>query len=115
MIYTPTQSLKAKPHALYRVFTSDQRLLYVGCTMGPLSRITAHCKQRPWRKLIASVSIEWHGNWDAARAAETAAIRDEDPIWNVHHKKGERIQARGIYHNKYREDDPSTWIERVSA
>jgi len=83
--------------------------------MGPLSRITAHCHQRPWRKLIANVSVEWHDDWDAARAAETAAIRDECPIWNVHHKQGERIQARGIFHPKYRESDPSTWIMRVSA
>ena len=115
MTYTPTSHIRKKPHCLYRVFTEANELLYVGCSMGPLMRITSHCNKQPWRKLIASVTIEWHENWDAARDAETSAIREESPIWNVHHKQGERIQARGIFDRDYCEDDPSTWIIKVSA
>lgn len=115
MSYAPTSDMREKPHALYRVFTKDGDLLYVGCSMTPLNRVTAHCKRQPWRRLIASVQVEWHETWDKAREAEAVAIRDEMPIWNVHHKPSMRIRTRGIYHPEYREDDPSTWIVRVSA
>jgi len=68
------------PHAVYRMYSSDGTLLYIGCTYNVPVRLRGHIA---WLPQVASITLEWHPNVDEALAAETQAIRDENPIYNV--------------------------------
>lgn len=96
------------PHALYRMFSTDGRLLYVGCTFNPFQRFKSHEGVKPWVTDAASVTIEWFPNKEAARKAEESAIEAEAPEWNVHGKSSPK-HSIGRYHPAYDRDDRSTW------
>jgi predicted GIY-YIG superfamily endonuclease len=68
------------PHAVYRMYSSDGTLLYIGCTYNVPVRLRGHIA---WLPQVASITLEWYPNVDEALAAETQAIRDENPIYNV--------------------------------
>lgn len=97
-----------KPHALYRIWSGDNRLLYVGCSCHPLGRIMAHSRITAWATDIHSVSLEWFDDKASARAAEQTAIEAELPEWNVHGRPNPK-HARGRLCREYRRDDRSTW------
>lgn len=70
--------------AVYRLFREDGRLLYVG--MGsPRDRLLMHARKKEWWPDVdpTRTTITWYDNRAAARAAESRAIRAEDPIHNV--------------------------------
>jgi predicted GIY-YIG superfamily endonuclease len=71
------------PTALYRAHDAEGRLLYVGISDDPLSRFGQHSRSAPWAHKVRALSIEWHADRATADAAETAAIRSEDPIYNL--------------------------------
>lgn len=74
----------APPTAVYRHFDACGRLLYVGSTSDPEARWKQHQRQSGWvmAGLVDSVTIEWWPSRAAARTAERAAIRNENPIYN---------------------------------
>lgn len=70
--------------ALYRVFGADDLLLYVGISNEFGRRWKEHAKTKPWwlerRRLTVD---EWFSSRQDAEAAEIAAIRTENPKYNL--------------------------------
>jgi hypothetical protein len=75
--------------ALYRLFDSAGRLLYVGITFNPSDRWRGHSGTKSWWKDVTRREVEWHTTRSAAERAETTAITDERPLYNVAGVDGE--------------------------
>src|ERR1044072_8991374 len=77
--------LAGSPHYVYRLFASDDALLYVGCSVNPTARLATQYSDQPWGDLLADQPVE--GPYDRAHALrrETAAIASERPRFNVRH------------------------------
>jgi len=68
--------------ALYRHFSSDGSLLYVGISISAARRLGEH-QSSPWARQIAHVTIEWLRSREEAIARESYAIRHEKPKFNI--------------------------------
>lgn len=68
--------------ALYRHFDASGALLYVGISDSPASRLRQHLAASPWAGDIASVTLAWFDDRQAALCAETIAIMTEKPLYN---------------------------------
>ncbi|MGW5477640.1 hypothetical protein [Streptomyces sp. NPDC004008] len=89
--------------ALYRLFDGHDQLLYVGITFNPRDRWLAHSATKGWWKQVARREVEW---WDTrldAEVAESKAIRDERPLYNIAGAEGPSVpvphrvpRARGV-------------------
>jgi predicted GIY-YIG superfamily endonuclease len=75
---------------LYRHYDQDEKLLYVGITDQPPRRLKEHLRSAPWRGFIVSVTAQRFNSQPEAAVAERIAIRDENPIWNIHRLPVER-------------------------
>lgn len=71
------------PCAVYRLYDTLGKLLYVGASHNPDQRRRDHRKEKPWRRRIASMTIEWYPDRAAAEAAEREVIAREEPEYNV--------------------------------
>lgn len=71
--------------ALYRCWSPEADLLYVGISPSPLLRIHDHATHKDWAQSIASVTLEWFDSRAEAAQAEQEAIETEVPAHNVHH------------------------------
>lgn len=71
-----------KQHCLYRHFTADGRLLYVGISVDPFTRWTQHKCSREWIPLVARIELQWFTERWRALEAEQLALRTENPIYN---------------------------------
>lgn len=69
---------------VYRLFDSGGDLLYVGFTWNPYERWTSHRRTKPWWPEVAFVSLSMHEGDLPTRAAETRAIHEERPRYNIH-------------------------------
>jgi hypothetical protein len=67
---------------LYRAFDVRRRLIYVGISDGPLLRFNAHTGAAAWAQYAEVITLERFASRGIAAAAELAAIRDEDPVFN---------------------------------
>ena len=72
--------------ALYRHFSKNGTLLYVGISSSHLSRLQTHAENAHWRDMIASVTIEKYPDRESAHAAEVKAIQTENPLFNKQHQ-----------------------------
>lgn len=70
---------------LYRHFDIRRRLLYVGISLRALSRLDQHRIASLWFDQIAHVTIERFPDRDSAMVAEKAAIKIENPLFNIVH------------------------------
>lgn len=78
------------PHYVYRCYDAAGRLLYVGCTFHVKSRLAAHrhgsgaAKASRWLQVtMAAYEVEGpYPTKEAGLAAEAAAIRTEQPLFN---------------------------------
>ena len=70
---------------LYRLYSSDGTLLYVGISSDPQRRFSQHAADKCWWTHVARKEIEWYETRDNALAAEEAAIRAKQPAWNQLH------------------------------
>lgn len=68
---------------LYRFYDKDARLLYVGITDDPLRRFGQHRYAKPWWVDVDQVKVVHYGTRDEAFDAESAAIIDELPLFNL--------------------------------
>lgn len=75
-----TAARRDLPHAVYRMYSTDGTLLYIGCTYNVPVRLRGHIA---WLPQVASITLEWHANADEGLAAETRAIKAENPLYNV--------------------------------
>jgi DNA-binding transcriptional regulator YhcF (GntR family) len=74
--------IEGDPTALYRLFSADGTLLYLGVTRDIAGRFAAH-ETKPWWPQVARKTMVWYGSREQALAAETAAILAERPLYNV--------------------------------
>lgn len=72
----------ADAHAVYRLWDDAGKLLYVGVTGNLGRRLDNHAEKR-WFLRVSSITLEWFRDRDTAEEAEVAAIRDEEPEYNV--------------------------------
>lgn len=72
--------------ALYRHYSKDDVLLYVGISLSAIDRLSSHTLNSCWARQIARVQIEWFPSRAKAEIAERAAISDESPLHNIHHR-----------------------------
>ena len=73
-----------KTHALYRVYSADNELLYVGISARVLGRIAEHKESKDWFIETARVDIVWFATKEEVIAAEAYAIKSEYPLYNKH-------------------------------
>lgn len=78
---------KEKNPAIYRHFDAQGRLLYVGATACPLVRTGEHKQLSPWFPQVRTVTIDYTGSIEEARALEGRAIETERPVWNQTHNR----------------------------
>jgi hypothetical protein len=70
------------PTLLYRLFDGDGVLLYIGISDNLKQPMSMHAAEKPWWPRVANMTVEIWPSREAADAAETAAIRDEQPLFN---------------------------------
>lgn len=80
--------------ALYRIRGEGGELLYIGITNGVPFRWNGHQKVQPWWDELRTLTVEWHASREEAEAAEKAAIRAEQPKYNVTHLKPGRGRGK---------------------
>jgi len=72
---------------LYRHFSKDGKLLYVGVSKSEAKRRQQHAAEAKWYSEIDRVEIEVFDSREAALAAEKAAILTERPIHNIESRR----------------------------
>lgn len=77
--------LPRRPHVLYRMYGSDDRLLYIGITADVDQRFTQHGTVQPWWREVAVIRVEHFDDRASVEAAEREAIRSELPAYNRTH------------------------------
>lgn len=81
---------RRQPHWLYRFFDGDGRLLYIGLTSNPATRMigwrSAQRQGADWFGSVCRADWQRFENWLAGDQAERDAIASERPIHNIHHQ-----------------------------
>jgi biotin operon repressor/predicted GIY-YIG superfamily endonuclease len=75
--------------ALYRHYSKEDELLYVGISLSAAARLSQHMRGSAWAGDVTRVAIEYWPDRAHALAAEKAAIQKERPRWNKVYNKGE--------------------------
>lgn len=70
-------------HVLYRMFSHEGELLYVGLTIQPPQRFRAHRSTKEWWDAVANIKLETFDTHEALEKAERSAISAERPRYNV--------------------------------
>lgn len=68
---------------LYRFWNCADELLYVGITARPWERWKQHRSEKAWWEEVAKVTIENFATRAEVKAAETTAIKTENPLYNI--------------------------------
>lgn len=72
-----------RPHCVYKHYDTAGVLLYVGCCAELGKRTYAHAIAA-WAAFADRVEGQWYPDYRTAKDAETAAIREGAPLFNVH-------------------------------
>lgn len=84
---------KSAPEAaVYRHWDKDGDLLYVGLAKDPLNRNVGYLNDVVNRAQIASITFEWFKTREEASAAESRAIIEEKPRYNVRDRNEVQIK-----------------------
>jgi predicted GIY-YIG superfamily endonuclease len=67
--------------AVYRCYSGEGRLLYIGMTADAGGRLGSH-SEKIWFLQVRGISLEWFPGHDEAAAAERLAIQVERPVYN---------------------------------
>lgn len=70
------------PGYVYRLYSDNGSLLYIGCTWNVARRVRAHKRNSRFGHLIASHDAVWYPIRDEALVAEREAIAAERPPFN---------------------------------
>lgn len=73
---------RKRPFAVYRGFSKEGVLLYVGMTQQFHTRMRQHEISSPWWQHLQDMEIDWFGDRTSAARAERLAIRNEAPAYN---------------------------------
>jgi hypothetical protein len=79
----PASTTLKVPTTLYRLFSADDALLYVGVTGNVKTRMAYHSTDKPWWPEVARMEVESHPSRTAAETAEDHAIAGERPRYNI--------------------------------
>ncbi len=77
----PDGYLRLWPY-LYRFYDADRQPLYLGISSCTAIRLDAHRRQSGWWPLAECIAISAYGTDEAVKAAERAALRQEQPRFN---------------------------------
>lgn len=80
--------ISTTPTAVYRMYDSGDRLLYIGQSVNPATRPMQLADHRRWVTDIARITLAWFPTRQDALAEEARAIRAEMPLHNVAHNRG---------------------------
>jgi excinuclease UvrABC nuclease subunit len=69
---------------LYRLYSRDETLLYIGITKRLKFRIADHKRDQYWGNRIEHVETIEFPNRESAHIAEIEAIQTESPKYNIH-------------------------------
>lgn len=86
--------VSAAQTALYRWFDADDLLLYVGISDQLATRVGNHIKGSSWMDFAVRSTIERFPLRDLAAAAEEAAIKAEQPLFNHQHNDTPEARMR---------------------
>lgn len=88
---------KDEPHWLYHVYDGLGRLLYIGQTTNPEGRMRNWRNRRncgaAWFRHARRITWRLYGCWFDAYTAETDAILEEQPPFNVQHRRRPMAQC----------------------
>lgn len=101
----PVQSTRPGHTALYRFFSADGALLYVGITKRLTTRFREHSNTSKWWPVAHSHSVEWYATRTLAGRSERAAISDEKPLHNVLHTPRARLPIADRSSREYMTED----------
>jgi len=72
-------------NTLYRFFSSDDVLLYVGRTINPRTRLRDHARSKDWYEDAVRIEMESFPDAESLALAEIEAIKKERPVHNIQH------------------------------
>lgn len=75
--------------AVYRIFSAEGVLLYVGCTRSMPQRWRCHARTQPWWSEAVSWTNQWYITRAEAELAEEHAISAENPRYNIQGRERE--------------------------
>lgn len=81
----PVEPMAGRPAVLYRCFSANGALLYVGQSIRAAERLSQHEAAQPWWPLVARVDLEHFADLAECLGAERTAIKSERPRHNVQH------------------------------
>lgn len=71
--------------SLYRAYSADEELLYVGISISFLTRLGQHRRGAFWFEEVATIKVRHFDSRAAAAPAEASAIVAEKPRYNAQH------------------------------
>ncbi len=83
-------------NTLYRFYAEDGKLLYVGQTANPGSRLAQHSAKKSWWRAVAKITLEHYTTSLLVKEAERRAIEREQPYYNNHFSTGEHGDGRSF-------------------
>jgi predicted GIY-YIG superfamily endonuclease len=85
---------QTEKHAVYRCYSDQGQLLYVGTT-GQLGKRFASHAQKFWFVQVRGITLEWYPTELEALNAERRAIHVEHPKFNVQHRNQDAKPRNG--------------------
>lgn len=85
---------------LYRLYSAQGELLYVGIADNIPTRLKQHSKDKPWWPQVASTAFQQFTTRAEAEAAEKRAIQTERPVHNVVHN-GRRHKPAATFSERH--------------
>lgn len=74
---------KDRPTAVYRMFSLDGVLLYVGITLDLTTRLSTHRRHKAWWPEVAHIDVEMYPTRAEALAVEHELIATDQPVHNT--------------------------------
>lgn len=84
MVMPGVQTRGTDETAVYRLFDSADRLLYVGMGRNPMGRWASHADQHAWWPEVVRFTVDWFPTRGEASAEERRALKEEATVHNVH-------------------------------
>jgi hypothetical protein len=84
---SPDMLVITERHAVYRCYSDQGELLYIG-TSGNLGKRLATHAEKVWFLQVRGITLEWYADELTALNAERRAIHVECPKYNVQHRNG---------------------------
>jgi len=78
--------LPDRPHFVYRCYDRSDRLVYVGCSVAPRTRMEQHRASSWWFEQVQRIRYTVFPNKEYALHMERKAIEAENPRWNIRHR-----------------------------